>query len=110
VTQFLGTGRRARYLSSVINDNDPSMSETKSHPFKPPLYHGSSPRNGGGAKSTAASAGASDQKGWDAYRKWLSTVSGRPPSERAPIDNSIYSWKGYHSWADRVKQSWKPEE
>ena len=56
------------------------------------------------------SSGTGERKGWEAYRKWLSTVSGKSPGERAPLDTSIYSWKGYHTWADRVKQSWKPEE
>ena len=52
----------------------------------------------------------SEQKGWEAYRKWLTSVSGRPTTERTPIDRSIYSWKGYHSWADRVRQSWDKDE
>lgn len=87
------------------------MSETKPHQFKPPLYNTESARNGSSARPQAnAQTRANDQKGWDAYRKWLSTVSGKPSSERAPLDSSIYSWKGYHSWADRVKQTWKPEE
>lgn len=51
-----------------------------------------------------------DKKGWDAYRKWLSTVSRKPLGERTPIDHSIYSWKGYHNWADRVRQNWKHED
>jgi hypothetical protein len=34
----------------------------------------------------------------------------RPQGRRVPLDHSVYSWKGYHSWADRVRQSWKPEE
>jgi hypothetical protein len=88
------------------------MSETKPHQFKPPLYHTDSSRNGPNAKPSSSTppARGNDQKGWEAYRKWLSTVGGKPSSERAPLDSSIYSWKGYHTWADRVKQSWKPED
>jgi hypothetical protein len=87
------------------------MSESKPHQFKPPLYHDETASGGSSAKPAAiAPARANERKGWEAYRKWLSTVSGRPASERAPLDNSIYSWKGYHTWADRVKQSWKPED
>lgn len=85
------------------------MSESKPHQFKPPLYHHDAPA-GAPAKSAASAAGAGERKGWEAYRKWLSTVSGKSQGERAPLDSSIYSWKGYHTWADRVKQSWKPEE
>lgn len=88
-----------------------SMSETKTHQFRPPLYHNDASRTDAVRKSPAVShERASEQKGWDAYRKWLSTVSGKSPGERTPVDNSIYSWKGYHNWADRVKQSWKPED
>lgn len=84
------------------------MSDSKTHQFRPPLYH----RNDGNAEESEADAnGAREQQGWDAYRKWLTSMNGRPPaSRRAPIDHSVYSWKGYHSWADRVRQSWKPEE
>ena len=46
----------------------------------------------------------------DAYRKWLSSMNGKAPTRRVPIDHSVYSWKGYHSWADRVRQTWKPED
>jgi hypothetical protein len=85
------------------------MSDTKSQ-FRTPLYHNGLARDDAANKSSAATEQvASEKRGWDAYRKWLSTVSGKSSTERAPVDNSIYSWKGYHNWADRVKQSWKPE-
>ena len=76
------------------------MSDSKSHQFRPPLYH----RENGDAKPSQTEGGNREQQGWDAYRKWLTSMNG------APIDHSIYSWKGYHSWADRVRQTWKPEE
>jgi hypothetical protein len=77
------------------------MSEHKPHQFRPALYSKDStvadePRPSG-----------SDQHGWDAYRKWLSRVSTKPTTERAPLDHSIYSWRGYQTWADKVRQSWK---
>ena len=87
------------------------MSETKSHHFRPPLYHRDAPSGRAVIKPAADPAAGNEQKGWDAYRKWLSTMGAKKPSnERVPLDHSIYSWKGYHSWADRVKQSWKPED
>lgn len=88
------------------------MSETKSHQFRPPLYHNNNSSGRAPAKPAARDASArNEQKGWDAYRKWLSTVGAKKvTNERVPLDQSIYSWKGYHSWADRVKQSWKPED
>ena len=73
--------------------------------------HDESFGNGRGAKVTAdLHERAKEKKGWDAYRKWLSTVSSRPSGDRAPLDHSIYSWKGYQSWADKVKQNWEPEK
>lgn len=84
------------------------MSDSKFHQFRPPLYH-ESPQNGNGSDSGAVDNGR-EQQGWDAYRKWLSSMNGKPRSRRAPIDHSVYSWKGYQSWADRVRQSWEPED
>lgn len=82
------------------------MSHDKTHTFHPPLYHG----NRAGPSEVDAGTRSAEQKGWDAYRKWLSRVSARPTRERSPFDHSIYSWKGYNTWADRVKQSWKPDD
>jgi hypothetical protein len=44
--------------------------------------------------------------GWDAYRKWLSRVATQSPAQRTPLDRSIYSWRGYHTWADKIRRSW----
>ncbi|HUF74510.1 MAG TPA: hypothetical protein VMR74_16630 [Gammaproteobacteria bacterium] len=100
------------------------MSE-KPHQFRPPLYHKERDGNAKGApgresngkrresngigRGSGGDAGR-EQQGWDAYRKWLSSMNGQPRSRRAPIDHSVYSWKGYHSWADRVRQAWKSED
>ena len=90
------------------------MSDGKSHEFRPPLYNdearatqGQQRRNDSLPRNPQR---GSEQKGWDAYRKWLSTVSSNTQSPRAPLDASIYSWKGYQNWADRVRQSWKSDE
>jgi hypothetical protein len=77
------------------------MSEHKPHQFRPALY---------AKESTVADespAAGNEQNGWDAYRKWLSRVSAKPTGERAPLDHSIYSWRGYHTWADKIRQNWK---
>ena len=77
------------------------MSEHKPHQFRPALY----------AKENTVAEEVppmgNEQKGWDAYRKWLSRVSAKPAGERAPLDHSIYSWRGYHTWADKIRQNWK---
>lgn len=75
------------------------MSDHKPHQFRPALY----------SKDHAepVRAAGDEQNGWDAYRKWLSRVSTKPTGERAPLDHSIYSWRGYHTWADKIRQNWK---
>jgi hypothetical protein len=84
------------------------MSDQKSQTFRPPLYHRQEASNN--SRRSQSNVPNSDQKGWDAYRKWLSRVSAHPTRERSTVDHSIYSWKGYNSWADRVKQNWKTED
>ena len=88
------------------------MSEHKSHQFRPPLYHRKSSSEGAvpTRENDGRSEAAKEQQGWEAYRKWLTHVSRKPASHRAPIDQSIYSWKGYQNWADKIRQNWKPEE
>jgi hypothetical protein len=73
----------------------------KSHQFRPPLDPDQD--------AAEARVPAPEQRGWDAYRKWLSRVATKPTAERAPLDHSIYSWRGYQTWADKVRQSWKSE-
>ena len=87
------------------------MSEQKSHQFRPPLYHRGG-ANGAVAHKLPSSASEQikEQQGWDAYRKWLTHVGRKPTAERTPVDHSIYSWKGYQNWADKVRQSWKSED
>jgi hypothetical protein len=84
------------------------MSESTPRQFRPPLYYGdgSAPGQERADAARQRPKGA-DETGWDAYRKWLSTVGQRERPARTPIDRSVYSWKGYHNWADRVKQQWK---
>jgi hypothetical protein len=87
------------------------MSEQKSHRFRPPLYHRKPADDAAPARAAEGQGDASrDRQGWEAYRKWVTHVSRKPAVPRAPIDNSIYSWKGYQNWADKIRQSWKPEE
>jgi hypothetical protein len=82
------------------------MSDQKSHPFRPPLFS----QEGDAARPQRSGAGGNEQHGWDAYRKWLTRVGTKAPAgERTPLDHSVYSWRGYHTWADKVRQSWKSE-
>ena len=83
------------------------MSDRKPHRFRPPLYH-QERANGSSHGQAKRDDEAATREGWDAYRKWLSRVSGQS-TRRSPLDGSVYSWKGYHSWAEKVKQNWKPD-
>lgn len=87
------------------------MSESRPRQFRPPLYYGdvAAPAHEP-ADSARQRRKGTDEMGWDAYRKWLSTVGKRERPPRTPMDRSVYSWKGYHNWADRVKQQWKNGE
>jgi hypothetical protein len=93
------------------------MSEQKPHPFRPPLYHRGAgehrakPKGPEQNEQRGGEKRTGDKQGWEAYRKWLTRVgSAKPASERAPLDASIYSWKGYQNWADKVREAWKTEE
>lgn len=77
------------------------MSEHKPNQFRPAFYAKD------GSEQEAPRAGSNEQHGWDAYRKWLSRVSTKSTGERTPLDHSIYSWRGYHNWADKIRQQWK---
>jgi hypothetical protein len=50
-----------------------------------------------------------DVTNWDAYRRWLSRVQ-LPDKRRTAMDPSLYTWKGYRNWADKVRRDWTPEE
>jgi hypothetical protein len=82
------------------------MSETKPHQFRPPLYHDESAPRSRRNDSEATNDRGREQQGWDAYRKWLSSMNGKPQTRRTTVDHSVYSWKGYQNWADRVREAW----
>lgn len=94
-----------RRINAVLD----SMSNGKDQAYDP-LGRGS-PRNGDGSTADTSRSGTapSEEQGWEAYRKWLSRVS-MQPTRRSARDVSIYSWRGYNNWADKVRQNWKSED
>ena len=52
---------------------------------------------------------ANDADGWQQYRRWV-TKAPAPRTRRAGLDPSLYTWKGYRSWAEQVKRHWKDED
>ena len=88
----------------------------KNHQFRPALYHGDAIRTGRPNGSTRAPSSAatddrriSEKQGWEVYRKRLFRDNTQP-AQRSPLDASIYSWRGYNNWADKVRQTWKADE
>ncbi len=116
--QFLENRARQwlNYCHSTTGIVSAIMSDQKNHQFRPALYAGSTNHRGApnGTSNARSSAATSDrpvneQQGWDAYRKWLSRVNTQP-AQRSPRDASIYSWRGYNNWADKVRQTWTEDE
>ena len=50
---------------------------------------------------------SNDNHGWQTYRKWISKAP-VPKTQRNGIDPSLYTWKGYRSWSERVRRNWTP--
>lgn len=48
---------------------------------------------------------AANDDGWQQYRRWISKAPA-PRTRRSSIDPSLYTWKGYRSWAKQVKRDW----
>ena len=85
------------------------MSQSKNDRFYAPQRESSQDGAAPTESSRRSSDPPSEQQGWDAYRKWLSRVS-MQPNRRTARDVSIYSWRGYNSWADKVRQNWESED
>ena len=47
----------------------------------------------------------SDVGSWDAYKNWL-TKAQAPDQHRNLPDAALFSWKGYRSWAEKVRRDW----
>ena len=48
---------------------------------------------------------ATENDGWSQYRKWISKAPA-PRGRRSGIDPTLYTWRGYRSWAEQVKRKW----
>jgi hypothetical protein len=57
------------------------------------------PPNGNGKEVTS----------WDAYRNWLTKVQA-PEQKRSLPDPALFSFKGYRSWAEKIRRDWDTEE
>ena len=46
---------------------------------------------------------------WDAYRTWLTKVQA-PEQRRSLPDPALFSFKGYRSWAEKIRRDWDHDE
>ena len=56
-------------------------------------------------RADAVDTSSPESDGWQQYRRWISKAPA-PRGRRTGVDPSIYTWKGYRSWADQVKRNW----
>ena len=55
------------------------------------------------------SQNTSEVTSWDAYRNWLTKVQA-PEQRRSVADPALFSFKGYRSWAEKMRRDWDTEE
>ena len=80
----------------------PSMDKSKPNQFRPPTAHG--------LRQRLSDAGSGrTEAGWEAYRKWLAGADSTRV-RRQQADISLYSWKGYQNWADKIRRSWDDDK
>ncbi len=46
---------------------------------------------------------------WDAYRNWLTKVQA-PEQKRSLPDPALFSFKGYRSWAEKIRRDWENDD
>ncbi len=54
-------------------------------------------------------AAANDVDGWQQYRRWVSRAPA-PKIGRSGPDASLYTWKGYRSWSDKVRRGMRDDK
>lgn len=64
--------------------------------------------NSNAAVAEKPAANGSQVGSWDAYRNWLTKVQA-PEQKRSLPDPALFSFKGYRSWAEKVRRDWDAE-
>ena len=92
------------------------MSDAKNNPFasRQGGRYEEEVSGSGAAVAEAPANGAAPRNGkqvtsWDAYRTWLTKVQA-PEQRRSLPDPALFSFKGYRSWAEKVRRDWEYEE
>ena len=61
-------------------------------------------------RRAAQSVGNNREVGsWDAYKNWLTKVQA-PEQRRSLPDPALFSFKGYRSWAEKIRRDWEDED
>lgn len=90
------------------------MSDAKQNGFSSRLatkYEQQLSRNSGNTAvaDKPAASGAAQVDSWDAYKNWLTKVQA-PEQKRSLPDPALFSFKGYRSWAEKVRRDWDADE
>ena len=89
------------------------MSDAKLNGFSSRLatkYEQQLSRNSGNTAVAEAPSNSGQQVGsWDAYKNWLTKVQS-PEQKRSLPDPALFSFKGYRSWAEKVRRDWDAGE
>lgn len=67
------------------------------------------PYRAAGSSDRPAAPDSKDVGNVESYRRWLSRVQ-LPDKRRIAMDPSLYTWKGYRNWAEKVRRDWTPDE
>lgn len=91
------------------------MSDTKQNKYTSLLAERNLPRTRVAAKYADAPARqgvkkkAGEVRSWDAYRNWLTKVQA-PEQRRSVPDPALFSFKGYRSWAEKIRRDWETDD
>ena len=88
------------------------MSDSKQNKYASLLADENPSRGGNGVainRHARAKQNGRDVTSWDAYRNWLTKVQA-PEQRRSLPDPALFSFKGYRSWAEKIRRDWETEE
>ncbi|MBT8422118.1 MAG: hypothetical protein HKN56_08130 [Gammaproteobacteria bacterium] len=90
------------------------MSDSKINGFSSRLatkYEQQLSRGSAGSAAADTSSGKNNAQvgSWDAYKDWLTKVQA-PDQKRSLPDPALFSFKGYRSWAEKVRRDWDADD
>ena len=101
---FLGVGTKEK-----------PMSEIKQNKYASFVAEQQLARGGSGAATATkplrrdAQQNGREVTSWDAYRNWLTKVQA-PEQKRSLPDPALFSFRGYRSWAEKIRRDWETDD